>query len=93
MVKKEGYVFYLDYMHSDLNWKDVHELEKMLQEKYGVRVSFSFGATHQRRDMILEVPKRDIDLLDEVLDILSKHHYRIEGFGKASVEREKKVDN
>jgi hypothetical protein len=79
---KEGYEFYLDYMHSDLNYKDVKRLEANLKEKYGVKIDFPFGATFNRRNTILEIPKRDIDLLDEVLDILGKHNYRIEGFGK-----------
>ena len=79
---KEGYTLYLDYMHSDLTWRDVEKLEERLQEKYGVSVHFPFGATHQRRTMLMEVPKRDLDLLDEVLDILGEHHYRVECFGR-----------
>lgn len=78
MTETTGYVIYVDAGSSGVNWKMAEELGDNIRKKHGVQIFFPIeysSSRHAHNPQAIHIPKRDLDLLDDVLDIIYSRYY------------------
>ena len=82
MIETKGYRIYVDAGSSGVDWKTAEQIRERIQQKHGVSICFPIETSgrYAHNPQTLDIPKRDLDLLDDVLDIIKKdYHGRVEG--------------
>ncbi|MCK4500647.1 hypothetical protein KAU11_09115 [Candidatus Babeliales bacterium] len=78
--KTIGYYIYVDYAHAKVDFEKNREFEDYFKKKYDVNLDFPLGGMiGGRRNDSIRILKRNINLLDDVLEICEKFDYRVEG--------------
>ncbi len=82
--KVTGYSFKVNPAYTDVDYKKMDELREYFENKYKVTIYFPIllEGRNRHRTEIISIPKRDLDLLDEVLEVFLNHHYCTSGMGR-----------
>ncbi len=89
MNETQGYRIYVDAGSSGVDWKTAEEINKRILQKHGVSICFpiQLSGRYAHNPQTLVIPKRDLDLLDDVLDIVKKNYYgRVEGIERIATQ-------
>jgi len=84
MVQNTGYEIRVISAYSGVNHKEADEWARKFEGKYGVSIHFpiedsSIGSRHRHDEKIIRIPKRNLCLLEEVIDLLNRNKYQIKG--------------
>jgi hypothetical protein len=82
MTETKGYRIYVDAGSSGVDWKTANEFKERIQRKHGVLICFpiQFSGRYAHNPQGIDIPRRDLNLLDDVLDIVKKNYFgRVEG--------------
>jgi hypothetical protein len=80
MKQTNGYRISLNPAYSGVDYKIADKLTDQFKEKYNVLIYFPIPFPREmHRISTIKIPKGNLSLLEDLLDVLSEHHYCVTG--------------